>query len=194
LVQRELEFLVVWVIVHIATHGLVDEAHDRAALALTPPAGRDRSEGLFQGKDIPDKIGNCRLVFLSTCRSGVGKECPLEMRNSLARAFLSRRASRVVSTLWDIGDKEAPALVDAFYASVAASIAAGKQPDYAKALRDAKIAVLRRAPRAHESCRTNHTLPSSGTTSSRQKRSAERNPKSSDSREDDSSLCAGENQ
>lgn len=124
-----------------STHGLVDEPNDRAALALNVPTGGSLSEGLFQDRDIPSPL-HCRLVFLSACSTNVGGDRPLEMRASLARAFLSAGASRVVSTQWEIGDKTSADLVGHFFGEIAKSAQSGEPCDYASALCGSKRKLL----------------------------------------------------
>jgi CHAT domain-containing protein len=63
-------------------------------------------------------LTNTRLVFLSTCVSGVGATHLQESTNSIASAFRSAGALTVIATTWRIDDKAAAEFVKYFYNSL----------------------------------------------------------------------------
>jgi len=76
------------------------------------------------------------LVFLSACRSGMGKVTGDGVLG-LTRAFLYAGTRSVVATLWDVADEPTAKLVASFYKNVS------ENPDKAQALRSAQLSVLR---------------------------------------------------
>jgi CHAT domain-containing protein len=128
---------------HFATHGLVEEDQSelRAALALTPPhdstIGPD-DDGLLQLFEIYDLDARCELAVLSACDSHAGRRVRGEGVFALSRAFLAAGARRVVASLWPVDDASTATLMASFYQRIAGA-APGRPPDYARALRDARL-------------------------------------------------------
>ncbi len=128
---------------HFATHGLVEEGESelRAALALTPPdapAGGSDDDGLLQLFEIYDLDARSELAVLSACDSNTGRRVRGEGVFALSRAFLAAGARRVVASLWPVDDASTAALMASFYRRIARA-APGQPPDYARALRDARL-------------------------------------------------------
>jgi CHAT domain-containing protein/tetratricopeptide (TPR) repeat protein len=116
-------------ILHFATHGIVDDSKPfDSFLAL--------ADGKLTARDIYGLNLNADLVFLSACRSGMGKVTGDGVLG-LTRAFLYAGTRSVVATLWDVADEPTAQLVSTFYRNVR------QNPDKALALRSAQLSVLR---------------------------------------------------
>jgi CHAT domain-containing protein/tetratricopeptide (TPR) repeat protein len=116
-------------IIHFATHGIVDDTQPfDSYLAL--------ADGKLTARDIYGLNLNADLVFLSACRSGMGKVTGDGVLG-LTRAFLYAGTRSVVATLWDVADEPTAKLVASFYKNVS------QNPDKAQALRSAQLSVLR---------------------------------------------------
>ena len=116
-------------IIHFATHGIVDDTQPfDSYLAL--------ADGKLTARDIYGLKLNADLVFLSACRSGMGKVTGDGVLG-LTRAFLYAGTRSVVATLWDVADEPTARLVTSFYKNVS------QNPDKAQALRSAQLSVLR---------------------------------------------------
>ena len=75
---------------------------------------------------------------MSACRSAGERTYSGEGLVGFAWAFLRAGAQRVIAGLWDVDDRSTAELMDALYAR----LSAGDAP--ARALRDAKLSLLRR--------------------------------------------------
>lgn len=116
-------------VLHFATHGIVDDSKPfDSFLAL--------ADGKLTARDIYGLNLNANLVFLSACRSGMGKVTGDGVLG-LTRAFLYAGTRSVVATLWDVADEPTAQLVSTFYRNVR------RNPDKALALRSAQLSVLR---------------------------------------------------
>jgi CHAT domain-containing protein/tetratricopeptide (TPR) repeat protein len=116
-------------IIHFATHGILDDTQPfDSYLAL--------ADGKLTARDIYGLNLNADLVFLSACRSGMGKVTGDGVLG-LTRAFLYAGTRSVVATLWDVADEPTAKLVSSFYKNL------GQNPDKAQALRSAQLSVLR---------------------------------------------------
>ena len=136
---------------HIATHGFADPAGDRlrAGLVLAPspdstPASDD--DGVLELFEVHRLALTCDLAVLSACETAKGVRVPGEGAFALARGFLAAGSRRVVASLWAVDDATAARTVGALFTAIAGAERAGRAPDVALALRDAKRSV-RREPR-----------------------------------------------
>jgi CHAT domain-containing protein/tetratricopeptide (TPR) repeat protein len=128
-------------VVHLATHGVVrDDAPMRSFLALGGDAAEPARDGRLTAEEVYGLRLDASLVFLSACRSGRGRVTGDGVLG-LTRAFLSAGASSLVTTLWDVPDAAAAALVPGFYRSLQQT---GQR---ARALRAAQLDLLRRLRR-----------------------------------------------
>lgn len=129
-------------VVHFATHALVDDASvANTALALAPGDGDD---GFVGSAELAQLHLAAELVVLSACRTAGGVLLRGEGVQGLAAPLLSAGARAVAVTWWPVGDEGLVRLVSDFYAAMAAGGPA------ADALRDAKLAALRRGAPARE--------------------------------------------
>jgi tetratricopeptide (TPR) repeat protein len=129
-------------VIHLATHALVDEASlANTALALSPSGSDD---GFVSPADLADLHLDADLVVLSACRTAGGVTVAGEGVQGLTTPLLAAGARAVVATQWRIGDRSTVRLVDDLYAGLA------RGEPVADALRDAKLAALRRGAPAGE--------------------------------------------
>ena len=129
-------------VIHLATHALVDERSlSRTALALAPGEGED---GFVAPADLAALKLDADLVVLSACRTAGGVVVTGEGMQGLTAPLLEAGARAVVATQWRISDRKTVQLVEDFYAALA-----GGRP-VAEALREAKLAALRRGAPAGE--------------------------------------------
>ena len=104
-------------IVHIATHGVVDNSRpDRSALILSLV---DRSgaplDGYVRQRDIYGMHLDADLVVLSACQTALGREMRGEGLIGMTRAFMYAGTPRVVASLWEVGDRATAELMTRFY-------------------------------------------------------------------------------
>ena len=132
---------------HLATHGLVDQRRGTlfASLALTPPSGETtdhENDGFWQLHEIYElRLPGLELAVLSACESNVGRNMEGEGVFALSRGFTAAGAQRVVASQWSVDDASTAQLIGEFFRLVLTEEIAGRQVDYAVALRDAKRAV-----------------------------------------------------
>ncbi|HEX5009179.1 MAG TPA: CHAT domain-containing protein [Planctomycetota bacterium] len=119
-------------LIHCAAHGWTD-ANDprRTGLALAPRGGDD---GFVS---VPDVLGlhlDADLAVLSACETSRGGERRGEGTQSLARAFLYAGARSVISSLWQVDDRETQRLMQNLYGGLATRGLTASQ-----ALREARL-------------------------------------------------------
>lgn len=128
---------------HLATHGFVTgRLNDLlGGLALAPgapaAAGSD-DDGLLQLFEIYELRLACELAVLSACGTQRGRRVAGEGVFALSRGFLAAGARRVIASLWAVSDESTSRLMGEFFAGVAPAARAGRTPDHATALRDAR--------------------------------------------------------
>ncbi|MBV6622726.1 MAG: CHAT domain-containing protein [Rivularia sp. (in: Bacteria)] len=124
-------------IIHLATHGLLDDFKDGSvpgAIALAPN-GKDN--GLLTANEIFDLQINADLVVLSACDTGQGKLTG-DGVIGLSRSLISAGAPSVVVTLWTIPDNPTAMLMTEFYRQLQ------QNPDKARALRQAMLTTMKK--------------------------------------------------
>jgi CHAT domain-containing protein len=122
----------------------VDQAYGNlfGSLALTPGAGRSDAADdgyLTLAETYELNLQGTELAILSACETNVGPTQRGEGVWALSRGFLVAGARRVIASNWLVDDEGAARLVKHFCSLVAEDQAAGRTPDYAKALQKAKL-------------------------------------------------------
>jgi CHAT domain-containing protein len=114
-------------IVHLATHGEVDErSPGRSALILAQDALPDALQASRTGGEVYDgrlTVSKIRatwaldadLVVLSACETGLGKDAGGDGLLGFSQAFLSRGARAVVLSRWPVHDAATALLMRRFY-------------------------------------------------------------------------------
>jgi CHAT domain-containing protein len=124
-------------LVHIAAHGEYDARHPLfSRIALAPAGARDGNLEVHEILSDVDLTG-VNLVVLSACSTGAGVRSGGDEITGLTRALLYAGTPGVISTLWDIGDDAAEALMKVFYARLLGGAAASD------ALREAQCEMLK---------------------------------------------------
>ncbi|CAN5370636.1 hypothetical protein BH11CYA1_BH11CYA1_32760 [soil metagenome] len=118
-------------VIHLATHGLIDEDRPMDSAVLLATTGDD--DGILSVKDIlqlpPLKA---KLVTLSACQTGRGKITGDGVAG-LSRAFIIAGTPSVLVTLWNVDDVMTEYQMEAFYTEYL------KGAHKARALRDAQL-------------------------------------------------------
>jgi CHAT domain-containing protein len=125
-------------ILHFATHGLLDPKRpERSGLVLSTVNREGRAQNGFVGlQDIYGLRAPVRLVVLSACQTGLGKDVRGEGLLGLTRGFMYAGASSVVASLWKVDDEATAALMKEFYSNL---LDKGMTP--AQALRAAQLSI-----------------------------------------------------
>jgi CHAT domain-containing protein/Tfp pilus assembly protein PilF len=131
-------------IIHLACHGLTDQAYGNffGALALTPgwksPSNPEDDGFLTLPEIYRLQLKGCELSILSACQTNYGPQQKGEGVWALSRGFLVAGSRRVVASNWLVDDEAAASLISYFCGGLALAEKNKKQPDYAKSLHAAK--------------------------------------------------------
>jgi CHAT domain-containing protein len=121
-------------LIHLATHGLIDEEHPMDSAVVLAPDGTD--DGLLTVRDIlqlpPLKA---RLVVLSACQTGRGKITG-DGVVGLSRAFIIAGTPSIVVSQWNVDDVMTEFQMKEFYTAYL------KESEKAKALREAQMKTI----------------------------------------------------
>ena len=104
-------------IVHLATHGLLNNKHPELSglvFSLVDASGRPR-EGFLPAYEVYNLHLNADLVVLSACQTALGGDVRGEGLVGLTRAFMYAGTPRVVASLWRVPDSATAALMERFY-------------------------------------------------------------------------------
>jgi CHAT domain-containing protein len=124
-------------IIHLATHGLLDDLRGLgSAIALTP-SGNDN--GLLTAEEILDLKLSADLVVLSACDTGRGRITG-DGVVGLSRSFISAGVPSVIVSLWAVPDAPTAELMTAFYQNLQTN------SDKAQALRQAMLKMMKTYP------------------------------------------------
>ncbi|MCU0540678.1 MAG: CHAT domain-containing protein [Oscillatoriaceae cyanobacterium Prado104] len=124
-------------IIHLATHGLLDDLRGLgSAIALAPSGGDD---GLLTAEEIFDMKLQASLVVLSACNTGEGRITG-DGVIGLSRALISAGVPSVIVSLWAVPDAPTAELMKAFYQNLQ------NNPDKAQALRQAMLTTMKTHP------------------------------------------------
>ena len=128
-------------IIHLATHGLLDDFNVTGipgAIALAP-SGED--SGFLTAAEVLDLQIQADLVVLSACNTGQGK-IQWDGVIGLSRAFITAGTPSVIVSLWQVPDAPTAALMTAFYEQLQQQ----ETPDKAQALRQAMLSTREQYP------------------------------------------------
>ncbi len=126
-------------IIHLATHGLLDDFTGGGvpgAIALAP-SGQD--QGLLTASVILDLKLNAELVVLSACNTGRGRITG-DGVIGLSRSLISAGVPSVIVSLWSVPDAPTGLLMEEFYRQLQ------QNPDKATALRQAMLMTIKEHP------------------------------------------------
>ncbi|WP_346289530.1 CHAT domain-containing tetratricopeptide repeat protein [Sphaerothrix gracilis] len=126
-------------LVHLATHGLLEDIPDLGipgALALAPGAGAD---GWLTASEIFNLQLQADLVVLSACDTGRGTITG-DGVIGLSRSLMAAGTPSVLVSLWAISDTSTVDLMTTFYQQLQ------QTPSYAQALRQAMLTTMQQYP------------------------------------------------
>jgi CHAT domain-containing protein/tetratricopeptide (TPR) repeat protein len=124
-------------IIHLATHGLLDDVHGLGSAIALAPSGSD--DGLLTAEEIFDMKLQANLVVLSACNTGFGRITG-DGVIGLSRALISAGVPSVIVSLWAVPDAPTSELMQSFYQNLQ------NNPDKAQALRQAMLATMKTHP------------------------------------------------
>lgn len=109
-------------ILHIATHGVVnEESPELSYLVFNKAEGDSLNDGDLHLFELYDMSLNADLTILSACNTGNGKLASGEGVMSMARAFTYSGSKSVMMSLWLANDKSTYEIIDNFYEQIADS-------------------------------------------------------------------------
>jgi len=123
-------------ILHLATHGIINNEYPMSSELVFIPAKDSVNNGLLNTYEIYNMRINAPLVVLSACNTGYGKLNKGEGIMSLTRGFLTAGAKSIVMTMWAVDDKTSSTLMKGFYTNLAA------KQNIGDALNNAKLEYL----------------------------------------------------
>ncbi len=127
-------------LIHLATHAVTDNddpAHSH--IAFYPKQHTDSVYKLYATDIVSIPLHQTQLLFLSACETATGRLQEGEGILSLSRAFAEAGCSNMVTSLWKAEDRATAYISQRFYHHLK------KEKNYALALRNAKLDMLRDA-------------------------------------------------
>ncbi len=123
-------------ILHLATHGKANLENPFLSNFTFARDSTGENDGVLNLYEIYGTSLKAKLLLLSSCESGVGKDYPGEGNYSLARSFIYAGCQSVIMTLWSIQDEVTNELVQNFYTYLQ------QTGEVTAALRQTKLAYL----------------------------------------------------
>ena len=102
-------------IVHLATHGVVDDSSPLYSALLLGTAAADAEDGLFEMRELSDLDLNADLIVFSACDTGRGRDYPGEGVIGMAWAATAAGCPRSVVSQWDADSSATERLMVAFH-------------------------------------------------------------------------------
>jgi|GEM_PF-324071 len=125
-----------YAIIHLATHGLVDEEQPELSCIYT--AGTSEENDRIHAGDMYNMHLNADLVTLSACQTGLGKLAKGEGMIGLSRALFYAGADNIMVSLWKVSDLSTQQYMRSFYTNYQKAPLLG----FAEASRKAKLSLL----------------------------------------------------
>ncbi|MDZ8032694.1 CHAT domain-containing tetratricopeptide repeat protein [Nostoc sp. DedSLP04] len=130
-------------IIHLATHGLLDDFKGLGvpgAIALAPSGNGQLNDGLLTADEILDLKLNAELVVLSACDTGRG-QITGDGVIGLSRSLITAGTPSVIVSLWSVPDAPTAELMTEFYRNWQE-----RKLDKAQALRQAMLKTMENHP------------------------------------------------
>ncbi|MDZ8185772.1 MAG: CHAT domain-containing tetratricopeptide repeat protein [Nostoc sp. ChiSLP02] len=130
-------------IIHLATHGLLDDFKGLGvpgAIALAPSGNGELNDGLLTANEILDLNLNAELIVLSACDTGRGKITG-DGVIGLSRSLITAGTPSVIVSLWSVPDAPTAQLMSEFYRNWLS-----RKLDKAQALRQAMLTTMKNHP------------------------------------------------
>ncbi|MEG4109133.1 CHAT domain-containing protein [Microcoleus sp. S13_C5] len=126
-------------IVHLATHGILDDVEGLGVPGVIAFAPSKGDSGLLTASEIFNLRLNAELVVLSACNTGRGRITG-DGVIGLSRSFIAAGVPSVVVSMWSVSDESTAELMAEFYRQMQLT------PDIAQALRTAMLVTLVKHP------------------------------------------------
>ncbi|MGJ5629441.1 CHAT domain-containing protein, partial [Nostoc sp. CALU 1950] len=130
-------------IIHLATHGLLDDVKGLGvpgAIALAPSGNGQLNDGLLTADEILDLKLNADLVVLSACDTALG-QITGDGVIGLSRSLITAGTPSVIVSLWSVPDAPTAELMTEFYRNWQE-----RKLDKAQALRQAMLKTMENHP------------------------------------------------
>lgn len=124
-------------VLHVASHGLVDDSAPRFSALVLASADGDAEDGLLEAHEVAELKLDADLVVLSACDTAGGRVGAGEGILGLSWAFLAAGARSLVGSQWKAPSAATEMLMRAFHER----LVAGDAP--AEALRQAQLRLMR---------------------------------------------------
>jgi len=105
-------------VLHIATHGYADPDVPEFSGLLLAGGSEEQPYEVLTAQEVYLWDLRARLVTLSACQTGLGRNVEGEGLLGLTRAFIYAGAQDVVCSLWPVSDESTRKLMEAFYANL----------------------------------------------------------------------------
>lgn len=102
-------------ILHIATHGLVDNEQPMYSKLAFYKESDNQEDGYLNTYELFNMKLNAEMAVLSACNTGYGKHVRGEGLMTLARGFMYSGVPSLVISLWKVEDKATAAIMEQFY-------------------------------------------------------------------------------
>jgi CHAT domain-containing protein len=126
-------------IIHLATHGLLDDFTGQGVPGAIAVAPEGNDKGLLTASEILDLKLNAELAVLSACDTGRGRITG-DGVIGLSRSLIAAGVPSVIVSLWAVPDAPTASLMTEFYRNLQ------QNPDKAQALRNAKLTTRQQHP------------------------------------------------
>jgi CHAT domain-containing protein/Tfp pilus assembly protein PilF len=115
-VNRFKEIAANYRILHIATHGIVDNINPlHSKLVFSPLVNGEKEDNALYYGDLFNLELNAELAVLSACNTGYGKNSEGEGIMALARGFMYSGVPSLVISLWSVEDESTATIMKGFY-------------------------------------------------------------------------------
>jgi CHAT domain-containing protein/tetratricopeptide (TPR) repeat protein len=126
-------------ILHLATHGVIDEQRPLLSALLFGPTAdsSNKDDGVLYAGEASTLVLPADLVVLGSCESGVGRIAGSEGMLAMSRSFFKAGAKNIMYALWPVGDRQTASLMKVFYEGLL------RGETFAHSLREAKLQLIR---------------------------------------------------
>jgi CHAT domain-containing protein len=125
-------------IMHLATHGTVNQTKPELSRVYFANSN-DSEDGNLNAGEIYTMQTNWDLIVMSACQTGLGELTKGEGIIGLTRAWIYAGVRNIQSSYWTVSDESTSLLMQEFYKNL---LVDPQNPDYAKALRLAKLKMI----------------------------------------------------
>ena len=129
-------------VIHIATHGVFDDARPLESHLVFTPSGND--DGILDAREMMQLHIDADLVVLSACETAAGRPAAGEGMIGMSWALFVAGCPTMLASEWKVESSSTSTMMIAFHRGIAMSRLAP-----CDALRDAQLALMRTARREH---------------------------------------------